>query len=193
MMLTVVIESPYASDTAAGVARNLRYARACMAYCIANDAAPYASHLLYTQPGVLNDKIPEERKNGMRAGFAIGNKLEERWFFTDLGMTDGMVRGEEAAAKMNPPQKTRRISLPDWENNHVREALVERVWAGLLKSSPAGPLSPARDVVAAWSDEDLDQVLVWLNVPEDHTAKIPPCLIVWARGLAPDAAAQKGA
>jgi hypothetical protein len=182
-MITVVIESPYAADTAAGVARNMRYARACMAYCIANDAAPFASHLLYTQPGVLNDKDPAERKNGMRAGFAVAAKLQERWFFIDLGMTDGMLRGEEAAAKMTPPQKTRRISLPDWESNHVREALIDRVWSGLISRAPS---APARDVVAAWSDEDLEQVTVWLNLPEDYTKSVPACLLVWARGLATD-------
>lgn len=177
-MLTVVIESPYASDTAAGVARNLRYVRACMAYCLANDAAPYASHALYTQPGVLNDQIPAERKNGMRAGFAIGAKLEERWFFIDLGMTDGMLRGEERAARQTPPQKTRRISLPGWESNHVREALIDKIWGGLVVRAPE---APARDVVAAWTDEDLEQVTVWLNLPEDYSKSVPGCLLSWAR------------
>ncbi len=118
-MLTVVIESPYAADTAAGIARNVRYLRACMAYCLAQDAAPYASHALYTQPGVLNDKLPEERKKGMRAGFAIAGKMDERWVFTDLGITDGMLRGEEAAKKKNQP--IRRLSIPEWDRSPVLE------------------------------------------------------------------------
>lgn len=180
-MLTVVIESPYAADTAAGVERNLRYLRACMAFCLAQDAAPYASHGLYTQPGVLNDKIPEERKKGMRAGFAIGAKLEERWFFTDLGMTDGMLRGEEAAGKKNQP--TRRFSIPDWEKIAEREELVDRTLYGLIfRFSTDG--APARDVVAAWSDDQLKDVQRWLRVPEDHTTKIPSQIVEWLRGKA---------
>jgi hypothetical protein len=32
--------------------------------------APIASHLLYTQPGVLNDGVPAERAHGIEAGLA---------------------------------------------------------------------------------------------------------------------------
>jgi hypothetical protein len=174
-MLTVVVESPYADDASSVVSRNVRYLRACLAYCLANNVAPYASHGLYTQPGVLNDQVPAERKNGMRAGFAIGSKLEERWFFIDLGMTDGMIRGEEAAKKIGQP--TRRIRLPDWEKNCVREALIDRVFAGLLHREPS---APSRDVVASWTDEDLEQVAAWLGAPEDDTQRLPACLLAWA-------------
>ena len=53
-MERVIIESPFAGD----VDRNLRYARAAMRDCLLRGESPYASHLLYTQPGVLNDDIP---------------------------------------------------------------------------------------------------------------------------------------
>lgn len=47
-MKRVVIESPFAGD----VELNLRYLRACMHHCLKSGEAPYASHALYTQPGV---------------------------------------------------------------------------------------------------------------------------------------------
>ena len=57
-MQRVIIESPYAGD----VERNVRYARAAMADCLKRGEAPFASHLLYTQEGVLDDDIPGERQ-----------------------------------------------------------------------------------------------------------------------------------
>ena len=55
--VTVIVESPYAGD----VERNERYARACIRDCLLRGEAPFASHLLYTQAGVLDDTIKEER------------------------------------------------------------------------------------------------------------------------------------
>ena len=55
-MELVVLESPFAGN----VEMNIHYARACMADCLARGEAPFASHLLYTQPGILDDDIPEE-------------------------------------------------------------------------------------------------------------------------------------
>ena len=52
----VLLESPYAGDIEA----NLSYARACMRDCFERGEAPFASHLLYTQMGVLDDTIPAE-------------------------------------------------------------------------------------------------------------------------------------
>ena len=59
-------ESPYAGD----VERNLSCLRACMADCLRRGEAPFASHALYTQPGVLDDADPAQRDLGMAAGFA---------------------------------------------------------------------------------------------------------------------------
>ena len=67
-MKRVIIESPYAGD----VERNLRYARAAMKDCLHRGEAPYASHLLYTQEGVLDDDVPGERKLGISAGLSWG-------------------------------------------------------------------------------------------------------------------------
>ena len=85
-MRLVIIESPYAGDTE----RNTAYARAAMADCLARGEAPIASHLLYTQPGVLNDNEPDERKLGIDAGLAWGRVADAAVFYTDLGWSRGM-------------------------------------------------------------------------------------------------------
>ncbi len=82
-----ILESPFAGD----VAKNVRYARHCMHDMLKRGEAPYASHLLYTQPEVLDDNIPEERDLGIYAGFAFKHmKGVHTVFYTDLGMSSGM-------------------------------------------------------------------------------------------------------
>lgn len=88
-MRRVIVESPYAGD----VERNLRYLRACMADCLARGEAPFASHALYTQPGVLRDEDPRERDLGIQAGFAWRQSAEATVVYTDLGMSRGMEYG----------------------------------------------------------------------------------------------------
>lgn len=107
-MKLVVIESPYAGD----VEKNLRYLRAAMADCLARGEAPYASHALYTQPGVLDDSKPAERKKGIRAGFFWGEFAAARIFYTDLGWSSGMNAGLEEAQRLEQPTEYR--TLPGW-------------------------------------------------------------------------------
>jgi hypothetical protein len=85
----VIVESPYAGD----IERNVRYARACMADCLRRGESPYASHLLYTQPGVLRDDVPEERTLGIKAGFAWRSVADMSVFYADLGWSLGMFEG----------------------------------------------------------------------------------------------------
>ena len=88
-MKLVVIESPYAGD----VELNLRYARACMRDCLQRGEAPFASHLLYTQLGVLDDKVQSERVQGMQAGFEWGKQADFTAVYVDLGISKGMEMG----------------------------------------------------------------------------------------------------
>ena len=90
-MKLVIVESPYAGD----VTLNEEYARACMADCLQRGEAPFASHLLYTQPGVLDDTAPEERHLGTEAGLAWAKKADLAAVYTDLGITPGMAIGIE--------------------------------------------------------------------------------------------------
>lgn len=110
-MKLVVIESPYAGD----VDRNVKYARACMKDCFERNEAPFVSHLLYTQEGVLDDNVAEERKKGMEAGFLWGDKAEKTVVYTDLGISNGMKEGIVRAVKVG--RKIEYRSLIEWAIN----------------------------------------------------------------------------
>jgi len=62
--------------------------------------APIASHLLYTQPGILDDNIPEERKKGIESGLAWQRVADLIAVYTDFGISSGMWEGIQKA-KMN--------------------------------------------------------------------------------------------
>jgi hypothetical protein len=104
-MITVVLESPYAGN----IAENTRYARACMHDCLRRNEAPFASHLLYTQIGVLSDELPEERALGIKAGLAIAAELEKTVIYTDLGISRGMQTGIENAERCGRPVEYRKL------------------------------------------------------------------------------------
>ena len=100
-MKLVIIESPYNADTDKGIFDNIEYARRCIRRSLSLGEAPIASHLLYTQPGILLDKIPEERKWGMEAGHAWLKVADLVAVYTDKGISHGMERGIIRAEKEN--------------------------------------------------------------------------------------------
>ena len=108
-MIRVLLESPYAADTSEEIAHNERYARACMADCFQRGEAAYASHLLYTQPGVLRDDVPEERRLGIEAGLLWGQCAEKSVVYTDLGITGGMEKGIARAGEEGRPVEKRAL------------------------------------------------------------------------------------
>ncbi len=85
-MKLVIVESPYAGDIEA----NVNYARAAMRDSLNRGEAPIASHLLYTQPGILRDEAPEERQWGIDAGLAWRRVAEFAAFYVDRGWSSGM-------------------------------------------------------------------------------------------------------
>lgn len=105
----VIIESPYAGD----VTRNEKYARAAMRDCLMRGEAPYASHLLYTQPGVLNDNYPEERNLGIEAGFEFRKLAEKTVVYLDLGISYGMKLGIANSEERRIPIEYRKLA--GWE------------------------------------------------------------------------------
>lgn len=107
-MRRVILESPFAGD----VARNERYARAAMADCLRRGEAPYASHLLYTQPGVLDDGKPDERTLGIEAGLEWGRVADATVVYMDLGVSNGMAMGIARAGREGRPVEMR--NLTDW-------------------------------------------------------------------------------
>lgn len=107
-MRRVLLESPFAGDRA----RNLAYARAAMRDCLLRGEAPYASHLLYTQDGVLDDDLPEERHLGIEAGLEWGRAAEYTVVYADLGLSRGMELGMERARSQGRPVMVRHLGAP---------------------------------------------------------------------------------
>jgi len=95
----VILESPLAPKNGRTQEENTEYARKCVRDSLHRGEAPLASHLLYAQPGVLADTVPEERKLGMEAGLAWGRVADMTVVYTDYGISDGMKTGIERAAR----------------------------------------------------------------------------------------------
>ncbi len=104
-MKLVIIESPYAGN----VELHERYARACLADCLSRGEAPYASHLLYTQPGVLDDTKPDERRLGIAAGFEWNRVAALTAVYTDFGESSGMSLGIKNALLYGRPIEYRTL------------------------------------------------------------------------------------
>ncbi len=98
-MRLVIVETPYAGEVEA----NIEYARAAVADCLARGEAPWASHLLYTQPGILDDDDPDERRLGILAGLAWGDRADATVVYTDRGISSGMKQGIERAHTAGRP------------------------------------------------------------------------------------------
>lgn len=93
----VIIESPYKGRDQAELERNIAYARACLRDSLQRGEAPFASHLLYTQDGVLDDAILEERNFGIAAGLAWQAAASLVAVYDDLGISEGMRKGIKLA------------------------------------------------------------------------------------------------
>ena len=107
-MRRVIVESPF-SGTEEEIKRNLEYGRLCVKDCLQRGEAPFASHLFYTQSGVLDDAIPEERALGMEAGFFWGEAAHTTAVYTDYGISNGMREGIRRARKANRPIELRKL------------------------------------------------------------------------------------
>lgn len=92
-MKLVILESPFAGD----VESNIEYARRCVRDSLMRGESPIASHLLYTQEGVLDDNIPSERVRGINAGLAWRKVADASVVYIDRGISNGMQYGIDAA------------------------------------------------------------------------------------------------
>lgn len=104
-MRLVILESPFAGDVEA----NIAYARACVRDSLLRGEAPIASHLLYTQPGVLDDDVPAERQHGIDAGLAWKAVAHASVVYTDRGISRGMEYGIAAAREAGLPVEFRSL------------------------------------------------------------------------------------
>ena len=104
-MRLVIIESPYAGDIDA----NVEYARRCVRDSLMRGEAPIASHLLYTQPGILRDDVDVERFLGIDAGLAWRNVADATVVYVDRGKSRGMEYGIAAAMAAGVPIEIRTL------------------------------------------------------------------------------------
>ena len=104
-MIRVVLESPYAGD----IERNVKYARMAIRDSLSRGEAPIASHLLYTQEGILKDDVPEERQWGIDAGLAWKEVAEKHVFYIDYGYSSGMEYAKQYATINHIPIEERFI------------------------------------------------------------------------------------
>lgn len=104
-MRLVIVESPFAGDVEA----NIQYARRCVRDSLSRGEAPIASHLLYTQQGILDDDVPSERQWGIDAGLAWRTVAEASVVYVDRGISKGMEYGIAAAKEAGMPVEIRSI------------------------------------------------------------------------------------
>ncbi len=104
-MKLVILESPFAGDVEA----NIAYARKAVRDSLSRGEAPIASHLLYTQDGILDDTVPHERQWGIDAGLAWKSVAQGSVVYADRGISRGMEYGMKAAAEAGIPVEVRYI------------------------------------------------------------------------------------
>lgn len=141
-MKRVIIESPYAAHRLADIAVNLKYLRAAMRDCLMRDEAPFASHGLYTQEGVLDDDDLAERLRGIAAGFAWRDASDMTVVYSDLGVSKGMECGIAYARGCGHPIEFRNLDgwgteydikdTEDMEDYEKRDApIIQKLLRGL--------------------------------------------------------------
>lgn len=117
-MRRVILESPYAGNRTGVLAPlinfvqrvlNRRYARACVRDSLLRGEAPIASHLLYTQRGILRDEIETERQHGIDAGLAWRAVADASVVYVDRGISKGMQYGIAAARSAGLPVEQRSL------------------------------------------------------------------------------------
>lgn len=100
---------------------NVRYARRCLRDSLMRCEQPFASHLLYTQRGVLRDDNTYERAQGIAAGFAWGRHARLVAVYLDRGYTPGMIAGIRRARQAGQPVEYRMLA---WERCADVETLI---------------------------------------------------------------------
>ena len=134
------IESPFKGHDWSETQKNLMYARACSKDCINRGERPYATHLYFTQRGILDDRIHEERMKGITFGkdieesIFLASKFDKgiyvcSAFYTDRGMSKGMELGLEKAKTLGRDTVFRQLGQ-NWEEE-FREFLESREWLDL--------------------------------------------------------------
>lgn len=125
MMRLVIVESPYAAATEERREAHVRYAREAMLDCLRRGEAPLASHLLYTQPGVLDDADSKQRALGIEAGLAWGRKADATVVYVGFDVNPGMRVGILRAHQEGRPVEFRLVGGAGTAKEREVQALFE--------------------------------------------------------------------
>ena len=101
----IIIESPYAGD----VEKNRLFAIMALKDSLGRGEAPFASHLLY--PMALQKYSLEERQLGIIAGMSWAGVADKTIVYTDLGLTEGMIRGIARAESLGIVVERRELGV----------------------------------------------------------------------------------
>lgn len=132
-MKRVVVCSPYGGS----IDRNLHYARCAVRHSIDQGEAPFASHLIYPQPNILDEAVPRDRERGIQLGLEWISLAEAVIFYVDHGWSPGMIQELKVARLFSRPIEVRHIyelrESPD-APPHVVKLLVD---AGIVSEAPS--------------------------------------------------------
>ena len=152
-MRRIILESPFAGR----ITRNIAYARLCARDALRRGETVAASHLLYTQPGILDDTIPEERALGIAAGLEWRNVVDASAIYADFGYSSGMLLGKKDAEDNGRPCEERLILTP--EQKAALDAAPELDWPMCWAVTPAQlmmmPPQPQTASEVAQADADV--------------------------------------
>ena len=137
----VIIESPFAGRGDRHSIRerdredNIEYARTAMRDSILRGEAPFASHLLYTQDGILDDSIEAERKIGIACGAMWRQRALKTIFYTDREWSPGMIEALRYVLLHSMSFKLRSL--------HRTPQLPDGIWpVSVMRSLDTSPPSP---------------------------------------------------
>lgn len=108
-MRRVILESPYTADDELALWENVYYARQAVLDSLGRGEAPIASHLLYTQEGILRDADVGQRSMGILAGHAWIPCADAMVVYIDRGVSSGMQQGMDRAKEVGLSVELRKI------------------------------------------------------------------------------------
>ena len=178
-MRLVVIESPYAGDTPEAIRANVDYGRRCLADSLSRGEAPFASHLLYTQPGVLDDANPGQRSIGIAAGRQWSAASNFTAVYYDRGLSKGMKEGLRNAMRLGLLVELRSLNgretltaarCPDGSGYELRSPN----WQAALLGAEVESFVL---LVENWVEGELESRASWSRVPGRQSVRTS-----WKRG-----------
>lgn len=162
-MQTVIIESPYSSDTEEGIIANSEYAVKCMQDSIKRGEAPFVPHLHYTLR--INGTFAFEQNGqsdpthflGRVEGFNLTNKWRNAaWktvFYLDKGWSNGMKAAKKYCDEHHLNYEERYLENPrvlfiiQGTNELLKSTLAQNIIGGLKLPTLAQIITHPDDIL----------------------------------------------